>query len=33
MIEFGLPGVEERERLIRLYFEKFVLQPAAEGLR
>ncbi|VVD02804.1 unnamed protein product [Leptidea sinapis] len=33
MIEFGLPGLEERERLIRLYFDKFVLQPATEGKR
>jgi len=31
MVEFLLPGLEERERLIRLYFDKFVLQPAAEG--
>ncbi|KAL4717468.1 hypothetical protein ACJJTC_000617 [Scirpophaga incertulas] len=33
MIEFGLPGSEERERLIRLYFDKFVLKPASEGKR
>ncbi|KAF9811697.1 hypothetical protein SFRURICE_011060 [Spodoptera frugiperda] len=33
MIEFGLPGLEERERLIRLYFDTFVLQPASEGKR
>lgn len=31
MVEFTLPGLEERERLMRLYFDKFVLQPAAEG--
>ncbi|XP_046614867.1 ATPase family AAA domain-containing protein 3A homolog [Neodiprion virginianus] len=31
MVEFNLPGIEERERLVRLYFEKFVLQPATEG--
>lgn len=31
MVEFLLPGIEERERLIRLYFDIFVLQPAAEG--
>ncbi|CAD7093016.1 unnamed protein product [Hermetia illucens] len=31
MVEFTLPGLEERERLLRLYFDKFVLQPAAEG--
>ncbi|XP_049843316.1 ATPase family AAA domain-containing protein 3 [Schistocerca gregaria] len=33
MVEFSLPGPEERERLVRLYFDKFVLQPAAEGKR
>ncbi|XP_023246703.1 ATPase family AAA domain-containing protein 3A homolog isoform X2 [Copidosoma floridanum] len=33
MVEFILPGRDERERLIRLYFEKFVLQPATEGKR
>jgi ATPase family AAA domain-containing protein 3A/B len=33
MVEFALPGLEERERLVRLYFDKFVLQPAAEGKR
>lgn len=33
MVEFSLPGLEERERLIRLYFDKFVLQPATEGQR
>ncbi|GJQ69912.1 putative ATPase family AAA domain-containing protein [Trypoxylus dichotomus] len=33
MVEFALPGLEERERLIRLYFDKFVLQPATEGAR
>ncbi|CAD1472443.1 unnamed protein product [Heterotrigona itama] len=31
MVEFHLPGREERERLVRLYFDKFVLQPAIEG--
>lgn len=31
MVEFTLPGLEERERLVRLYFDRFVLQPAAEG--
>lgn len=31
MVEFDLPGLEERERLMRLYFEKFVLSPALEG--
>ncbi|CAH1183304.1 unnamed protein product [Phaedon cochleariae] len=33
MVEFSLPGLEERERLIRQYFQKFVLEPAAEGKR
>lgn len=33
MVEFQLPGLEERERLVRLYFDQFVLQPAAEGKR
>lgn len=33
MVEFTLPGLEERERLMRLYFKKFVLEPAAENLR
>ena len=31
VVEFQLPSLEERQRLVRLYFEKFVLQPAAEG--
>lgn len=33
MVEFDLPGLEERERLIRLYFDKFILQPATQGAR
>ncbi|KAL1460146.1 hypothetical protein WDU94_012084 [Cyamophila willieti] len=33
MVEFPLPTLNERERLVRLYFDKFVLQPAAEGKR
>lgn len=33
VVEFLLPGLAERERLIRLYFDKFVLQPASEGLK
>jgi ATPase family AAA domain-containing protein 3A/B len=33
MVQFGLPGLEERERLMRLYFDKFVLEPATEGKR
>lgn len=31
MVEFRLPGLEERERIVRLYFDKFVLHPAIEG--
>jgi len=31
MVEFALPGVAERERLVRLYFDRYVLQPAMEG--
>ncbi|XP_019643066.1 PREDICTED: ATPase family AAA domain-containing protein 3-like [Branchiostoma belcheri] len=31
IVLFDLPGLEERERLVRLYFDKYVLQPAAEG--
>jgi ATPase family AAA domain-containing protein 3A/B len=33
MIEFALPGDEERERLVRLYFDKYVLQPAVEATK
>ena len=31
MIEFALPGETERERLVRLYFDKYVLQAAIEA--
>jgi ATPase family AAA domain-containing protein 3A/B len=31
MVEFDLPGREERERMVRLYFEEFVLKPASQG--
>merc|ERR1719369_2424649 len=31
VVEFSLPGNDERERLVRLYFEKYVLLPAVEG--
>lgn len=30
MVEFSLPGRDERERIVRLYFDKFVLQPVTE---
>ena len=29
-IKFDLPGLEERERLVRLYFQKFILVPASQ---
>ena len=31
MVEFDPPGLEERERMVRQYFEKYVLQPATQG--
>uniref|UniRef100_A0A8C5WVZ2 ATPase family AAA domain containing 3A n=1 Tax=Laticauda laticaudata TaxID=8630 RepID=A0A8C5WVZ2_LATLA len=31
MVHFRLPGLEERERLVRMYFDKHILQPATEG--
>ena len=31
MVEFDIPSLEERMRLVRLYFDKFVLQPAADS--
>jgi len=33
MIEFGLPSLEERVRLVRQYFEEHVLKPATTGSR
>ena len=33
VVEFALPGAEERERLVRLYFDKYVLSAAMEGSR
>lgn len=33
MIEFALPGDSERERLVRLYFDQYVLQPAVENTK
>lgn len=33
VVEFQLPSLEERQRLVRLYFDKFVLQPAAQRKR
>lgn len=31
MVEFSLPDREERQRLVRQYFDKYVLHPAFEG--
>uniref|UniRef100_A0A3Q2I592 ATPase family AAA domain containing 3A n=1 Tax=Equus caballus TaxID=9796 RepID=A0A3Q2I592_HORSE len=31
MVNFDLPQLEERERLVRMYFDKYVLKPATEG--
>ncbi|XP_062316066.1 ATPase family AAA domain-containing protein 3-like isoform X43 [Osmerus eperlanus] len=31
IVNFALPGLEERERLVRLYFDRFVLGPATVG--
>lgn len=31
MVGFDLPRREARERLVRLYFDKYVLKPATEG--
>ena len=33
LVAFDLPSLEERQRLVRLYFDQFVLQPAAQGKR
>ena len=31
MVEFDLPSLEERSRMVRLYFDKFVIQPAQDA--
>ena len=31
MLHFDLPQQEERERLLRMYLDKYVLIPATEG--
>merc|ERR1712226_1623894 len=33
MVEFDTPSVDERERMMRLYFDEFVLKPATEGAK
>lgn len=32
-IEFEIPSLDERKRLVRLYFSKYVLEPASAGKR
>jgi len=31
MVEFDKPSLDERQRMVRLYFDEFVLKPAMEG--
>ena len=31
LVEFDLPDTNERERLVRQYFEEYVLRPATTG--
>lgn len=31
MVEFGLPSTSERERLVRKYFEEYVINAASTG--
>ena len=33
MVEFQLPNKDERERLVRQYFEQYVLNAATKGWR
>ena len=33
MVEFDIPSLEERERMVRQYFDEYVLKPAMEGKR
>lgn len=33
MVEFDIPSLEERERMVRHYFDKFVLQPSFDQRR
>ncbi|KAL7636364.1 UNVERIFIED_CONTAM: hypothetical protein RMT77_013139 [Armadillidium vulgare] len=32
-VNFPLPTIDERERLVRLYFDKYILEPATKGKR
>ena len=31
VVSFELPSLSERERMVRLYFDMFVLQPSSQG--
>ena len=31
VVPFGLPKLPERERLVRMYFDKYVLEPAMDA--
>jgi len=31
MVNFDTPSLDERQRMVRLYFDEFVLKPAMEG--
>lgn len=31
MVEFHLPGTDEREQMLRRYFDEFVVQPSQLG--
>lgn len=33
MVEFGLPALPERERIILLYFQKYIAEPATAAQR
>ena len=33
MVEFDVPSLEERERMVRHYFDVFVLQPSFDTRR
>ena len=30
MVEFDIPSLDERRRMVRLYFDEYVLEPAAD---
>ena len=33
IVEFQLPGVAERERMLLIYFDRYIAQAAMEGSR